>query len=247
MDKNSNYLNTIRKTLDKEARTRNESGRIVAIGECGLDYDRLQFSSKEVQKAHFPQQLRLAIEYGLPLFLHCRAAHHDFLEIMSKEMEEIAGACENQTTKGDEKGRKRIGVAHCFTGSVAEMQELVAAGLFVGLTGCTFKDEEGIRVAKEIPLEYLMLETDAPWCDMRPSHASAALLSSFSAKEKDLAARFSPPSVKKEKWEEDKQVKSRNEPCAIGNVAAVVAEAKGVDIVTVAKAARNNTRFLFGI
>lgn len=247
VDAKPSYLEEIRKTLDKEARTRHEYGRIVAIGECGLDYDRLHFSSKEIQRKHFPEQLQLAKEYGLPLFLHCRAAHKDFLEEMYEETDAIAAACENDDSRRDEHRRKRIGVAHCFTGTVTEMQELTRAGLFVGLTGCSFKEEKGIRVAKEIPLEYLLLETDAPWCDMRPSHASASLLSAFALKESELTSLYAPPSVKKEKWEQDKQVKSRNEPCAIGNVAAVIAEAKGIEIDTVARAARDNTRFLFGI
>lgn len=89
--------------------------------------------------------------------------------------------------------------------------------------------------------------TDAPWCDLRQTHASAPLLKRFVEKHPDLSALYSPASVKKEKWEAEKQVKSRNEPCAIGNVAAVIAEAKGIDISIVVKAARENTKFLFTI
>lgn len=66
-------------------------------------------------------------------------------------------------------------------------------------------------------------------------------------KNPELSSLYSPASVKKEKWEAEKQVKSRNEPCAIGNIAAVIAEAKGIDITIVAKAARENAKFLFNI
>lgn len=155
------YLDQLKKFLDEEAITRNPKGKIVAIGECGLDYDRLQFSRAEIQKEHFPFHLQLAKEYRLPLFLHCRAAQEDFIAIMKTESDSIAEACANEATRTDVHKRKRIGVAHCHTGTVEEMQQLIDQGLFIGLTGCSFKEEEGIRVAKEIPLEYLMLETGA--------------------------------------------------------------------------------------
>lgn len=245
--KDLQYLNDLKNFLDQEAITRNPKGKIVAIGECGLDYDRLQFSKAEVQKEHFPYHLELAKEYKLPLFLHCRAAQEDFISIIQKEAGAIAEACANEASRNDSQKRKRIGVAHCHTGTVEEMQQLIDQGLFIGLTGCSFKEEEGIRVAKEVPLEYLLLETDAPWCDLRQTHASAPLLKRFAEKYPDLSALYSPASVKKEKWEAEKQVKSRNEPCAIGNVAAVIAEAKGIDISVVIKAARDNTKFLFNI
>lgn len=153
------YLEDLRKFLDQEAITKNPNGKIVAIGECGLDYDRLHFSDAKTQKEHFPYHLELAKEYKLPLFLHCRAAQEDFIAIIQKEADSIAEACANDATHNDSHKRRRIGVAHCHTGTVEEMQQLVNQGLFVGLTGCSFKEEEGIRVAKEVPLEYLMLET----------------------------------------------------------------------------------------
>jgi TatD DNase family protein len=155
------YLDDLRKFLDQEAITKNPKGKIVAIGECGLDYDRLQFSKAEVQKEHFPHHLQLAKEYKLPLFLHCRAAQEDFIKIIQKEVDGIAEACENEATRNDTHKRRRIGVAHCHTGTVEEMQQLISQGLFIGFTGCSFKEEEGIRLAKEVPLEYLMLETGA--------------------------------------------------------------------------------------
>lgn len=134
------------------------SRRIVAIGECGLDYDRLHFSEKEPQLARFEEQLELAVRFQRPLFLHCRAAQADFVRLLRPRINDIAKACQRQGEAHDP-ARKRVGVAHCFTGTVDEMRELVDLGLFVGLTGCSLRTDEGIEVAKAIPLDRLMLET----------------------------------------------------------------------------------------
>lgn len=241
------YLDDLRRVLDMSSITRHTEGRIVAIGECGLDYDRLHFSDAKTQKDLFAAQLVLACEYRLPLFLHCRAAQADFLAIIGGHVDAIAQACATEASQQDARRRRRVGVAHCFTGSVAEMRELVAAGLFVGLTGCSFKGEEGIEVARQIPLDHLLLETDAPWCDMRPTHASTPLLADFAKTHPQLAKAYMPDAVKKEKWVAGKAIKGRNEPCTMGAVAAVVAQAKALDIFTVAHTVQENTRFLFGI
>lgn len=231
------YLDKLRAILDQHGKSEdNSSGRIVAIGEVGLDYDRLHFSPRENQLRHFGLQLELAGQYRLPLFLHCRAAHDDLVSLLAPHLHALAG-----------EGKSRAGVVHCFTGSTEEMQALVKLGLFVGLTGCSLKTEQGIQVARDIPLDRLLLETDAPWCDMRATHASAPFLAAFNAARPDLTSLYQPASVKKEKWEVTKCVKGRNEPCAIGSVAAIVAKVKGVDIEVVANASLDNARFLFGI
>lgn len=241
------YLHELRTILDRDGRKYSSSssdntGRIIAIGEIGLDYDRLHFSSKQDQLRHFELQLQLAKQYRLPLFLHCRAAHDDFVSILRRHLKEVEEACQVQGSS-----RVRSGVVHCFTGSLEEMGEIVEMGLFIGLTGCSFKTDEGIQVAKQVPLDRLLLETDAPWCDMRATHSSAPLLSSFAKARPDLAKLYQPTSVKKEKWDEAKMIKGRNEPCAIGCVAAVIAQAKGIAIEQVASAALENSRFLLGI
>lgn len=252
-------LATLLEADDKRAAASSSSGsseprrRIVAIGECGLDYDRLHFSDKEAQLARFEEQLSLAVRFRRPLFLHCRAAQQDFVRILQPQLDAIAQACQqldHGEADGFDKGRRRTGVAHCFTGTVNEMRELVDLGLFIGLTGCSVRTEEGIEVAKAIPLDRLMLETDAPWCDIRPTHASSAHVDAYFAQhpeDKDLLSLYRPATVKKEKYDAAKTVKGRNEPCAIGLVAAVVAQVKGLSIDEVAKQARANTKFLFGI
>jgi len=66
-------------------------GTVVAVGECGLDYDRLQFSPKDVQLKYFERQMELVSATQLPMFLHCRAAHDDFRDIVSKYRDSIPG------------------------------------------------------------------------------------------------------------------------------------------------------------
>lgn len=65
---------------------------------------------------------------------------------------------------------ERGGVVHSFTGTVEEMRELSSLGLYIGVNGCSFKTAENCAVVKEIELDRLMIETDGPWCEVRPSH-----------------------------------------------------------------------------
>lgn len=62
------------------------------------------------------------------------------------------------------------GVVHSFTGTVEELRELMGLGLYIGINGCSFKTGENCEVVREVRLERLMLETDGPWCEVRPSH-----------------------------------------------------------------------------
>ncbi|KAK3320737.1 endodeoxyribonuclease-like protein [Cercophora scortea] len=140
--------------------SRAASPSLVAFGEFGLDYDRLHYCSKEVQLHSFSEQLALAASLTpqLPLFLHSRAAHADFVRLLK--------AAFGDRLERLEKG----GVVHSFTGTADEMRELMDLGLYIGINGCSFKTAENCAVVKEIHLDRLMLETDGPWCDVRPSH-----------------------------------------------------------------------------
>ncbi|STV21528.1 Deoxyribonuclease TatD [Klebsiella pneumoniae] len=90
---------------------------MVAIGECGLDFNR-NFSTPHEQEVAFSAQLALAAELSMPVFLHCRDAHDRFLTLLKPWLEKIPGA-----------------VLHCFTGSRSEVQECLDLGLFIGITG----------------------------------------------------------------------------------------------------------------
>lgn len=151
-------ISELRKLIE-DAQTSNPHA-LVAFGEFGLDYDRLHYCSRKIQLHSFASQLDLAASLSpqLPLFLHSRAAHHDFVALLKEKF-------------GDRLERlEKGGVVHSFTGTVEEMRELMDLGLHVGTNGCSFKTAENCAVVHEIRLDRLMLETDGPWCEVRPSH-----------------------------------------------------------------------------
>jgi TatD DNase family protein len=76
------------------------------------------------------------------------------------------------------------GVVHSFTGTVEEMRELMDLGLYIGINGCSFKTAENCDVVKEVELSRLMLETDGPWCEVRPSHEGWKYLVEWEVKAK---------------------------------------------------------------
>lgn len=121
---------------------------VVAVGECGLDFFR-DFSPRDRQEKAFRQQLELAMQTGLPVFLHQRDAHERFTAILDE-----CGA------------RLPAGVAHCFTGGPAELAEYLDRGLYVGITGwiCDERRGDALReAARHMPLDRVMIETDAPY------------------------------------------------------------------------------------
>ncbi len=123
--------------------------KVCAVGEIGLDYYWRQ-DNKEAQKKAFISQLELAKELGLPVIMHDREAHGDSLEII--------------------KAHKPRGVLHCFSGSREMAEETVKLGLYIGIGGVlTFKNSKKLReVAEAVPLEKILLETDAPYLAPEP-------------------------------------------------------------------------------
>ncbi len=131
------WLSQIRKLLQKE--------KIVAVGEIGLDYHWLEECPKERQQEVFTAQLELAKELSLPVAVHDREAHADTLELLKRYRPQ--------------------GVVHCFSGSVEMARQVLKLGMYLGIGGVvTFKNaRHAVEVAKEIPLDRLLLETDAPY------------------------------------------------------------------------------------
>jgi TatD DNase family protein len=123
-------------------------GRVVAIGECGLDYFR-NFSPRDAQLAAFRSQLEIAAETGLPVFLHQRDAHDDFVEVLEPMLPRLSRA-----------------VAHCFTGEHESLREYLALGLYIGVTGWICDERRGTHlkeIVTVVPDDRIMIETDAPY------------------------------------------------------------------------------------
>lgn len=121
--------------------------RVVAVGETGLDYH-YDFSPRDQQRESLAMHVALAHEVGLPMVLHCRNAEEDLIAIL----ERLDGA-------------RCGGVVHCFTGPAAVAMRLVALGFYIGVTGIvTFKKAVDVQeTARQVPVERLLVETDAPY------------------------------------------------------------------------------------
>ncbi|MFT3995618.1 MAG: TatD family hydrolase [Dysgonomonas sp.] len=125
---------------------------VVAIGECGLDYNR-DFSPRDIQRKYFEAQIELACEANLPLFLHERDAFDDFYKILDQYKNDISNM-----------------VVHCFTGQKDELLAYLELGCYIGITGWICDERRGkhlIDLVKLIPQNKLMIETDAPFLTPR--------------------------------------------------------------------------------
>jgi len=121
---------------------------VVAVGECGLDYFR-NFSPRDAQLEAFRSQLDIAIDSAMPVFLHQRDAHDDFVAVLEPALPRIPRA-----------------VAHCFTGEATEMRDYLQMGLWIGITGWVCDERRGLHlqdIVGEIPDDRLLIETDAPY------------------------------------------------------------------------------------
>ena len=176
------------------------SRRVVAVGECGLDYFR-NLSTPAAQRTAFTAQLQLAVDSAKPVFLHQRDAHAEFVAILR----EFAGALTG-------------GVAHCFTGGPAELEDYLALGLYIGVTGWVCDERRGQELrdaVPRIPSERLMIETDSPY--LLPRDLSSAGKS------------------------------RRNEPSNLPHIAAAIASLRGEPLESMARSTTANAVSLFGL
>jgi len=175
------------------------TSEVCSAGECGLDYFR-NYSPHEDQRRVFRLQLELAVELSKPVFLHQRAAHADFVAILREHLPQLPGA-----------------VAHCFTGNASELEDCLALGLGIGITGWICDERRGAHLKElvaGIPPERLLLETDGPYLlprDLVPKPASR-----------------------------------RNEPSYLPHILTTVARHRGEHAEEVARITTENARRLFG-
>src|SRR5262245_52305463 len=130
--------------------------QVVAIGECGLDFNR-DFSPRNLQEQCFEAQIQMACELKKPLFMHERDAHQRFVEILKRYRKQFDRA-----------------VVHCFTGSAEELDVYLDLDLYIGITGWICDERRGLHLqnlVRRIPLDKIMIETDAPFLiprDLKP-------------------------------------------------------------------------------
>ena len=176
------------------------SPEVVAVGECGLDYFR-NLSPPPLQRAALHRQLELAARVGKPVFLHERDAHEDFVAIVREHRATLSG-----------------GVAHCFTGTQAQLARYLELDLAIGMTGWICDERRGahlLPLMREIAPERLLLETDGPYLLPRNLHPRPA--------------------------------SRRNEPAYLPHIAATIAAARAETVEAVAEHSTAAARKLFGL
>ncbi len=177
-----------------------------AIGETGLDFNR-NFSPPDVQRRVFQTQLALAAEIGLPVFVHDRDSEGAVFDALERHADRLAGM-----------------VVHCFTGTAEDLDRYLALGCSIGITGwvCDRKRGQTLReLVGRIPLDRLLIETDAPF--LRPQNAP-------------------------KRWHElhaPGASSRRNEPALLPYVAAGIAEASGRPVADIIAASSRNAMTLF--
>lgn len=186
----------------RELQSLSELPQVKAIGECGLDFNRM-FSPEQQQIAAFERQIELAIEQQLPLFLHERDAHQRQWEILAHYRDHFPG-----------------GVVHCFTGAREQAFHYLDLDLHLGITGWICDERRGSHLHEfigHIPLDRLLLETDAPY--LMPRVKPTPPLSS----------------------------NRRNEPCTLPYVLEEIARHHSASSTDIALATTENAKRLFSL
>jgi TatD DNase family protein len=144
-----------------------QSRRVIAWGEIGLDYH-YDHSPRDVQRKAFERQLRLARSLNLPVIIHSREADEDTIAILREVMSGGTGVSpvnHAQDARATTKKNERSGVLHCFGGSLEMATSAIALEFFISFAGnLTFKKAEDLReIARQLPLDRLLIETDCPY------------------------------------------------------------------------------------
>lgn len=198
------------------------SPECVAIGECGLDYNR-DFSPVDVQKEVFEKQVELACELGKPLLLHERDAHQDVMDVLCRHRDRLPTV-----------------VIHCFTGTAEQARAYLDLGLYLGMTGylCKDKSDNGVRKILEdglVPLDRLLVETDSPFMypNTRASKLPAHVKEALTERSLTFLQRYC--------------TFQRNEPCSLPSIVEMIAAFMRKPAEEVALATAFNALKVFGL
>ncbi len=149
-----------------------KSPKVVAVGEIGLDYyDDISEEEKEKQKRVFIEQVELAQQTNKPICIHCRKAYDDLIELLTMFNYGCAHcphACLSRQSEAeaDEPGLK--GVIHCFMGRLSQAEKLIDMGFHISFNGLITYARDYDKVIKKLPLDKIVLETDAPYLTPEP-------------------------------------------------------------------------------
>ena len=198
-------------TVELEAAFRDLAGQpgCVSLGECGLDYFR-DLSPREDQRRAFSAQLALAVELKKPLFLHQRDAHDDFLALLREYRPQLGAV-----------------VVHCFTDTREALHDYLALDCHIGITGWICDERRGrhlLEAVGDIPLDRLMVETDAPY--LLPRTAPKPGPGGAGAPAAGAAGR-------------------RNEPAYLTWVVSAIAQARGLPEDDIARSTTASARAFF--
>jgi len=143
----------------QKLRTLSKHQKVVAIGEIGLDYYR-QWTPQNIQKKILKLQLDLANEVELPVILHCREAYGDIQKILTEWLD---GLSTNKLSNAP-------GVFHSFSGNIEQVNLFLKKNFYIGISGpVTYKNAESLRrIIAEIPVDRILIETDAPYLTPHP-------------------------------------------------------------------------------
>lgn len=198
---------------------------VIGVGEMGLDYSEVKKCSKEIQRKYFLKMMEAFAPLDLPYVFHSRDCGTDFVELLEGFMKEHPDL-------------KLRGVLHSFNGSMEEQQRVLNLGFSLSINGSAFRTKEQALQVTSIPLDRLMLETDAPWCDMR---------------KKDYGYQFispvPPPNIRGKIFEMGKCLERRSEPCHLLQVAEAFLGCKedpDLTLVALMTQVRKNSVDLFG-
>ncbi|KAG5475334.1 hypothetical protein LSCM1_03447 [Leishmania martiniquensis] len=153
---------------------------VVAVGEIGLDYAELTCCPREVQETYFVRQLIAFAPLQLPFLFHSRGCGMSFVGHLKDTWAQLSSQA-TTTRLVDSKmhsasslpNAQLCGVVHSFNGTLEEQEALLSMGLYLSVNGSAFREASLAAQVTSIPVDRLMFETDAPWCDIRPNDYGA--------------------------------------------------------------------------